>query len=41
MKPAKGNVGIVFKRTDLNQNNLVVANYKNVTSAKLCTTLRK
>tara|TARA_B100000035_G_scaffold302157_1_gene299488 strand:+ start:6769 stop:7695 length:927 start_codon:yes stop_codon:yes gene_type:complete len=39
VKPAKEDVGIVFKRVDLDQNNLVVANYKNVTSAKLCTTL--
>ena len=37
VKPAKEDVGIVFKRVDLDQNNLVVANYKNVTSAKLCT----
>ena len=33
------NQGIVFKRTDLQSKNLVKANYKNVTSAKLCTTL--
>ncbi len=39
VKPAKEDVGIVFKRVDLDQNNLIVANYKNVTSAKLCTTL--
>ncbi len=39
VKPAKENEGIVFKRVDLNKNNLVPANYKNVTSAKLCTTL--
>ena len=39
VKPAKANEGIVFKRVDLNKNNLVPANYKNVTSTKLCTTL--
>ncbi len=37
--PAKANHGIVFKRVDLNRNNLVEANYLNVSSAKLCTTL--
>ena len=39
VKSAKEDVGIVFKRVDIDQNNLIVANYKNVTSAKLCTTL--
>ena len=37
--PAQENQGIVFKRIDLKHNNLIKANYKNVTSAKLCTTL--
>jgi UDP-3-O-[3-hydroxymyristoyl] N-acetylglucosamine deacetylase len=37
--PGEVNQGIVFKRTDLQSKNLVKANYKNVTSAKLCTTL--
>ena len=37
--PGKANQGIIFKRVDLKINNLVKANYKNVTSAKLCTTL--
>ena len=37
--PAKANQGIIFKRVDLNNNNIIEANYKNVTSAKLCTTL--
>ena len=37
--PGKTDHGIIFKRTDLHSNNLVVANYKNVSSAKLCTTL--
>tara|TARA_B100001093_G_C26832061_1_gene1016600 strand:- start:600 stop:1526 length:927 start_codon:yes stop_codon:yes gene_type:complete len=38
--PALDNVGIVFKRVDLKENNLIKACYKNVSSAKLCTTLK-
>jgi UDP-3-O-[3-hydroxymyristoyl] N-acetylglucosamine deacetylase len=38
--PAAENFGIVFKRTDLEKDNIVLANYKNVSSAQLCTTLR-
>ena len=38
--PAKEDVGIVFKRIDLNKNNIIKANYKNVFSAKLCTSLK-
>ena len=37
--PAKEDEGIIFKRVDLNKNNLIKANFKNVSSAKLCTTL--
>ena len=37
--PAKENSGILFKRVDLLKNNLIKANYRNVSSAKLCTTL--
>ena len=37
--PGKVDSGIIFKRVDLNQNNLILANFKNVSSAKLCTTL--
>ena len=37
---AEPNQGIVFKRTDLTINNLIEANYLNVSSAKLCTTLQ-
>ena len=37
--PGKADQGIIFKRIDLNENNIVEANYKNVSSAKLCTTL--
>ena len=38
--PAKDNEGIVFKRIDLTKNNLIKANFANVSSAKLCTTLK-
>ena len=37
--PTEDNVGIIFKRIDLNENNIIKADYKNVSSAKLCTTL--
>ncbi len=37
--PGKEDEGIVFKRIDLNENNLIKANYNNVSSARLCTTL--
>jgi len=37
--PAGENTGIVFKRVDLKDNNEIKANYKNVSTAKLCTTL--
>ena len=37
--PAGANQGIIFKRIDLPNNNLIKASYLNVTSAKLCTTL--
>ena len=38
--PAQEDAGIVFKRIDLNKNNIIKANYKNVFSAKLCTSLK-
>jgi UDP-3-O-[3-hydroxymyristoyl] N-acetylglucosamine deacetylase len=37
--PGNDDAGIVFKRKDLKKNNLVFANYENVSSARLCTTL--
>ena len=37
--PAQEGEGIVFKRIDLNENNIIKANFKNVCSARLCTTL--
>ena len=35
--PSNSNSGIIFKRTDLEKNNEIIANFKNVSSAKLCT----
>ncbi len=37
--PAKPNSGIVFKRIDIKSNNLIEANFLNVSDATLCTTL--
>ena len=37
--PAKEDEGVVFKRIDLKKNNFIKANFKNVTTARLCTTL--
>ena len=37
--PGAENQGIIFKRVDLENNNFIKANFSNVTSAKLCTTL--
>jgi len=37
--PSKPNSGIVFKRTDIKNNNLIEANFLNVSDATLCTTL--
>ena len=39
IKPADPNFGIVFKRTDLNNNNLVYPNFANVTNTSLNTTV--
>ena len=38
--PAAENYGIAFKRIDLEKNNIIKANFENVSSAKLCTTLQ-
>ena len=35
--PSNSNSGIIFKRTDLKKNNEIIANFKNVSLAKLCT----
>ena len=37
--PASANTGIVFKRIDLKNNNLIIPNYNNVMDATLCTTV--
>ena len=37
LTPANSNSGIIFKREDLDKNNEIIANFKNVSSAKLCT----
>jgi len=39
IKPAEPNFGIVFKRIDLNTNNLVHPNFMNVTNTSLNTTI--
>ena len=39
IKPAPPNHGIVFKRIDLNNNNLVYPNFMNVTNTSLNTTI--
>ena len=37
LEQAKADSGIVFVRTDLKKNNIIEANFKNVSSAVLCT----
>ena len=37
--PASPNTGIIFKRIDLIKNNIIIANYANVTNTLLCTTI--
>ena len=37
--PSSPNTGIVFKRTDLKNNNIVIPNFVNVSDATLCTTI--
>jgi len=39
IKPAKPNTGIIFKRTDIKKNNIVIPDLFNVSSAVLCTTV--
>ena len=39
IKPAKPNYGIVFKRVDIKNNNLVYPNFMNVTNTSLNTTI--
>tara|TARA_B100000965_G_C19588772_1_gene757031 strand:+ start:145 stop:1065 length:921 start_codon:yes stop_codon:yes gene_type:complete len=37
--PAAPNTGIIFKRTDLKKDNIIIPSYKNVIDTTLCTTL--
>ncbi len=37
--PAAPNTGIIFKRIDINKNNIVIPTFDNVTNTTLCTTL--
>ena len=37
--PSAPNTGIIFKRIDLKNNNIIVPNFNNVTEATLCTTV--
>ena len=39
IKPAKANTGIIFKRVDIKDNNIVIPNVFNVSSAVFCTTI--
>jgi UDP-3-O-[3-hydroxymyristoyl] N-acetylglucosamine deacetylase len=39
IKPANPNTGIIFKRSDIKTNNIIIPNVYNVSSAVLCTTI--
>mgnify|MGYP001157094818 FL=1 len=39
INPAPPNTGIIFKRVDLNSNNIIYPNYSNVSDTTLCTTI--
>tara|TARA_B100000768_G_C11282489_1_gene379474 strand:+ start:1873 stop:2793 length:921 start_codon:yes stop_codon:yes gene_type:complete len=39
IKPAEPNTGIIFKRTDLKEDNIIIPNLFNVSSAIFCTTI--
>jgi UDP-3-O-[3-hydroxymyristoyl] N-acetylglucosamine deacetylase len=39
IKPAEPNTGIIFKRTDIRNNNVIIPNVFNVSSAIFCTTI--
>jgi UDP-3-O-[3-hydroxymyristoyl] N-acetylglucosamine deacetylase len=39
IKPAEPNTGIIFKRTDIKENNIIIPNLFNVSSAVFCTTI--
>ncbi len=35
--PAESDTGVIFQRIDLDKNNEIIANFRNVSSARLCT----
>ena len=37
--PSSPNSGIIFKRVDLSDNNIIIPNFENVSEATLCTTI--
>jgi UDP-3-O-[3-hydroxymyristoyl] N-acetylglucosamine deacetylase len=39
IKPAEPNTGIIYKRTDLKENNIIIPDIFNVSSASFCTTI--
>ena len=39
IKPAEPNTGIIFKRTDIKKNNIIIPNVFNVSNALFCTTI--
>ena len=39
IKPADPNTGIIFKRIDIKENNIIIPNIFNVSSAIFCTTI--
>ena len=39
LKPSRPNTGIIFKRVDIKDNNIISANFKNVVEPILCTKL--
>ena len=39
IKPAEPNTGIIFKRTDIKENNIIIPNVFNVSNALFCTTI--
>ena len=40
IKPAEPDTGVIFKRVDMNDNNIIHANFKNVVDPVLCTKLK-
>ncbi len=38
--PAKSDTGVIFQRVDLDKNNAIIADFKNVSSARLCTKIQ-